>query len=539
MKKYYLLLVAAFIAVTAFAQQPQRKSTLPGQKALAAQMREKAKSQNGIGRSFAPRKASEDDILVEPPAEAVLEDWTFEGSYTSSQDSEDVQKTVQVAIDGNDFYLQGLAYYFPEAWVKGTINGGEIVFESGQFVGEDKYGTEYMIGSDDGETICDIVFNYDSEASTISQKTSYILENGDTKEEFSFYGYWRGITVYAGDPIVLEAITLPDGLETETYLLKGLSVEYDEGSDEEVSKPYEQQVQVGFDGDDVYFVGLSADYAEGVAKATKNGAGQYVIPANQYMGTYDVGGYGYWFYDFFFTAVDPETGALEDVVFDYDEATNTFSTNQTLALNGSRNTLYYYLKFNEVTITKMLDVAATPATPSVTSINLESDYPNVVFNVPATGTNGETLLTTKLFYQIWTQKAGGEEDLLRLSSVLYPEDFEESVVEIPYDHDGYDVYRAGSRVYLNQDQSEINSWLKIGVQSIYYGGDERNESEIDWYTIKEEPSVSTAISELNAERSVERYDLQGRMISGSAKGISIEKVTLSDGTVKTVKVVRK
>jgi hypothetical protein len=32
--------------------------------------------------------------------------------------------TVNVAIDGSDFYLQGVSVYFPDSWIKGEISGG-------------------------------------------------------------------------------------------------------------------------------------------------------------------------------------------------------------------------------------------------------------------------------------------------------------------------------------------------------------------------------------------------------------------------------
>lgn len=79
------------------------------------------------------------------------------------------------------------------------------------------------------------------------------------------------------------AVVAPENLVTETYIMKANSV-----------KPYYDPAEltlwlnVGFDGDDAYIQGLASDANSDASqlwvKATKNEAGQYVIPANQFMG---------------------------------------------------------------------------------------------------------------------------------------------------------------------------------------------------------------------------------------------------------------
>lgn len=458
------------------------------------------------------------DELVVLPVGVESEEWTIEGTYTTSQGSENVQNVTEFAKDGNDIYVKGLAYYFPDAWLKGTLNEetGIVTFVSGQFVGEDDYGKEYIIGSDDGETISDIEFVYDAEAQTLTQSTSYILENGDTRDEFSFYGYWTNVQFYAGEPIVLNPVVAPDGLVTETYLFKGMSLEYDEDSEEPSFEDYSAQVQVGFDGDDLYIQGLATDCPDLWVKATKNEEGKYVIPANQFMGTYDVGGLGWFIYDYFFTAVDSE-GNLVDVVLNYDAETNTLSTSQTLALNGSKNSLYYYLMFTDVTITKMVEVAATPADPKVLNINLDSSYPSVQFDIPTTDVEGNELLASKLFYQIWIKK-GDVEQVLTLSASDY-DALEEDMTEIPYTFgDDWDIYAGGSRIYLNMGAEELSTWTSIGVQSIYRAGGEENKSNIVWGNLPD--GINDINADLNSGKAV-IFNLAGQRLAQPQKGLNI------------------
>ena len=72
--------------------------------------------------------------------------------------------SITVATDGDEIYIQGLAYYWEDSWIKGTIEGDKAIFENAQFLGEDSYGPEYLVGTDDGSTLSEyIVFSYDPE----------------------------------------------------------------------------------------------------------------------------------------------------------------------------------------------------------------------------------------------------------------------------------------------------------------------------------------------------------------------------------------
>ena len=276
-----------------------------------------------------------EDILVELPEGVEPQEWALEGTFKTSQSYDDVVMATQVAFDGNTIYVQGLSYYFEDAWLKGTIADGIATFPTGQFVGEDEYGKEYMLGySYDSEEICDIEFAYDPEAKTLTMITDFIIENGDVKDELNFYGYWTELVLYEGAPVIIDPVTPPADLATTTYLFKAMMQErvYDDDDEEEEVKAfeagapvvYENQVLVGFDGDDLYIQGLSEDLAEGWVKATKNADGKYVIPANQYMGTLEM----LWFkFPYYFTALDEELN-LVDAILTVDPETKTISSDE-------------------------------------------------------------------------------------------------------------------------------------------------------------------------------------------------------------------
>lgn len=277
-------------------------------------------------------------------------------------------------------------------------------------------------------------------------------------------------------PVKELPVEAPAELATETYIFKSNAWEYASSGDIE-HPDYTLQVEVGFDGDDAYIQGLAHDAPELWVKATKNGDGQYVIPANQYMGELKIWSYTFPYY---WTALDAENNFV-DAVLNYDADTNTFTTEQTLALNGAANVLDYYLLFNDVTITKLVEVAATPAIPTFESFNLSSEvgYTSINAKIPTVDTEGNTLNTSKLFYTVWYEK-DGEQKPYTFAAALYTSDFDEDVTEVPYTHDGYDIYNGGEIIYLEDELGELQSWTNVGIQSIYYGAGERRVSPIAW-----------------------------------------------------------
>lgn len=335
-------------------------------------------------------------------------------------------------------------------------------------------------------------------------------------------------------PVKELPVAAPEGLETEDYIFAASAIAADKA--EEGAKPYTAQVKVGFDGNDVYIQGLATDEPEFWVKATKNETGKYVIPANQYMGEFSFWGYTFPYY---WTAVDA-TGKFEDTVLDFDAQTNTFKTNQILALNGAKDSLDYYLLYTDVTISKFIEVAATPANPTLNSFELseKAGLSKIKATVPTVGTNGEALNLNKLYYTIWIEKNGVQQPYTFFAS-LYGEDFDDDVVEVPYTHNEYDVYTGGEVIYLEDDLDELNSWTKVGIQSIYYGLGERRVSSIVWSDGTTDTDTTVGIKSVANDTDARFFDLQGRAINGTQKGLIIKQVRNADGKVNTVKVVRK
>ena len=321
------------------------------------------------------------------------------------------------------------------------------------------------------------------------------------------------------DDFVPTPVEVPEGLETEIYTFSAKAIEA--GKEEEGAQDYSFLSEVGFDGDNIYIKGLSTDTSDMWMKATKNAEGKYVIPANQYLGQLSF--FGMYIFDYFIAAVD-EAGNAVDVVLDYDAANNKFTTSQTVVLNSSLTEWDPYQTFTEVAFTKFAEVAATPADPTLEAINFTGvNYPNIYCSIPTEGTNNEILNTNKLFYTVWIEK-NGQQTPYTFTTTLYPQDFDEDVVEVPYKHDGYDLYAGGEIIYFEESEEELTSWSKVGIQSIYYGAGECRKSNIVWLENGSADGISDIKADMHNGNAV-IYNLAGQRIANgqkpTAKGLYI------------------
>lgn len=485
----------------------------------------------------------QEDVLVVVPATATVEaDWMLRGTYYDTDDTYSENYPVQVAFDGNDVYIQGLAYWFEDAWVKGTLSGTTLTIPTGQYVGEDEYGSTYFIGltatTDEATNApVDIEFTYDASAKTFTQVTPYMGEasqkSGDIND-ILFY-VWSGLTLYQGEaPASGELVELPEGVTPEDWTISA----YDPYYGENKIRP----AQVAIVGNTIYLNGLSESMPDAWIVGTIDG-NQATFAGNQYMGTMDLSYFGYGELAMYFNPSG-------NVVFTYDaDAGMLTAAGYSTELEG----LGSFDELEDIVITKVVEKPATPATPTILgySDGTGDEYPYIQFAAPFTDVEGNYLAASKLYYEIVVKDAQGNVNPLSLSKDLYGY-FTETLTEIPYlFSDGYDIEVLNEErvVYLNQDLTVIASWANIGVKTIYKGGGETHESEIAWALEEEEPGVdpgedpgedpTDGINGIDADDANARYfDLQGRPVDKSAKGIVIKQVRDRNGKLTTVKVVR-
>ncbi|MBO4462756.1 MAG: choice-of-anchor J domain-containing protein [Prevotella sp.] len=601
------------------------------------------------------------DGIVELPEGVEPMEYTLTAAGATSQGDLDIEDTKFVAFDGNDVYLQGLAYYFPDAYVKGTLNANnQIVIPSGQFVGVDEYGKEYLVALDvdDEGYIIDaenIVFNFDAESGVISLVENTFYGESGVKDATGLYDYFYEATYTPGAIELPDPVVAPEELEPFTAYLSCNSYN---------GKIRARELQVGYKGTDAYIQGLCEYIPEAWVKGTIDLASMTVtFPTGQFYGTFaDT-------YNLFFVGYDYDADEIADVVFDLNVEDQSLTTDQWIILNGKQNKISYYDYYYDVVITKekpevpevveapedlvteayqfkgfdtyfeedvtkevqagfygegqvyiqglsdyvpeawvvgtlegttltipetylgiftfwgtdyevffsgatftydaeagtftsadgfvtyedpsdeeymdeyvdvvltkLNDVAATPVDPEITNLVTTGGYPKVNFNILLEDTEGNPIIGAKTSYQIFFEK-GGVEQALTLDADLY-EKLDEDLTEIPYGFsDGWDIFT--STVYLNQGVDELATWSKVGIQTIYRGGGEVNKSNIVWMENPDYDPTVVGINDINANNNAVYYDMQGRVADASAKGLLIKQTRNANGTVKTVKVVRK
>ena len=389
---------------------------------------------------------------------------------------------IQVAIDGNDMYIQGLAYYFEDGWIKGTIDGGNVIFPCGQCVGEDDYGPEYIVGSEDGSEISDIVFEYDEENGVLTSSTTYIIENAEA-DEVAAYAYWDRPVFSTEEPEKPQAVVLPEGAEVMDYVMT-----YYDDEDKEASK----SVMVAVVGNDVYIQGFSEYMPKAWVKGTKDG-NTVTFPGEQYVGTYASSYDSYFFYE-------------GDVVFTYDPDTESYSANG--EIYGVLDNQYLDGYYVSPVLTKVNEVAATPATPSITKMEESEIFGwKLFFDIPLEDTEGNLLAASKLYYQLFAD-VDGEVTPLTFTPATHDELTEDMTV-FPYGFtDDWDFY--ADEIFLNGVYSE--DWDKVGIQSIYLGGGEERKSEIGWFTIEkpvEEIEIANSTFDVAADFQTESLATTG------------------------------
>ena len=440
----------------------------------------------GVDRQAQPvvsRSRRTEEGSVTPPATASVETWyTTNGAfYIYSQgsyvDASSYMKTVNVAIDGSDIYIQGLGYWFKEGWIKGSIDATTATFSNSQIIGEDEYGPEYIVGSNDGVTLSDnIVFNYDAANGVLAAVTTLILENAEA-DEVAPYCYWNQPSFSKTEPQGPAVVVVPEGVEAVDYVMS-----YTTGS---------TPVKVAVDGNDVYFQGMSNYIPDAWVKGTKDG-NNVTFEANQYVGEYAG-------YESFFFYNSPAT-------FVYDADADTYSaTGHIFGVLGGQ---YYDGNYTNPVLNRVVEKAATPANPVITDLKNGNYGYYIVFNVPLQDTEGNPLVASKLSYEIFTD-VNQEVSPLTFTPATHSK-LTENMTIIPYGFtEGYDFY--DTQIYFNDLYSD--SWNKIGIKSIYTGGGETHETEIQWYTIKPygEPEATTAanVDALPYENALNSADLFG------------------------------
>ena len=370
--------------------------------------------------------------------------------------------TALVGVDGTDVYIQGILPHCPNGWAKGTLEEGVVTFPV-QCVGT--YSGVYIYLAAYGDAPSPVTFTYDA-AMDMYVSEDYILANAYTDKFGFYYPYFNGMTIGEEDLV-----------GDFTFDFNAMNV------------PTSSNVTT--DGD----ITENFEIVKGNATLTISPKDEGATTANRFWSTN--AGPQLRVYSGTLTFTVPKGYNITGITFNYakwnasnaanagtitDDATNKVATwegaAQTVVVTIAANTQINNIV---VTVEEAPEVAATPATPAITNLKLTgTNYPALGFSIPTVDTNDYPMNVDKLYYTIWYELDEGEAQQFTISAEEY-QYVEEDLVEVPYTYnDEWDIYEGGAKFYLNPADFDYTLWKRIGVQSIYYGADERNASEIAW-----------------------------------------------------------
>lgn len=283
-----------------------------------------------------PEAIAGDDPLVTPPTGMTTKTCELRGYQYDEKHVANIPThyTVEVGTVGDELYVRGLALACPEGWVRANVQDGVATVDAVQYLGN--YNGLYDLYActiDEVGDIKPLTFRYDAATSTLTMPDddTFVINCGyETPMPFV---YFTDVTIapYSPQSPVMTTSEPPAGLDHLRYTLRARDYE----TDAEV----EQYVEVCFDGDDVWMMGLSADFCDIWAKGQKTG-NVVVFPKNQFLGLYGEE------YPIWLGGVDIISGTplYSDFILVYDPATGIFTEPEEmnyLIINASTTEVYH------------------------------------------------------------------------------------------------------------------------------------------------------------------------------------------------------
>lgn len=568
MKKYYFAFAAAMLAATSFAQSPKdgqklfsgNSLSLNGQKEVV--MPKNAQSNivfkdinNPESKTVLPlfkKAAAKVDfpttLITETPEGTLYKDmWrSFYGYYVywfwavlAEEDA--LGGDLVEGADGSFYIKNPFGGYATNTWIKGEKGEGDTInVQLPQAIYDYGEGVYLYAMNMKDSTYYDEDGNLSSTfVPAESQVVKYVWHDktltktddthliGMVDVDGGWYGYGDYTSVWTEQ-------TDPKSTPADTTGTQPYTMQY--GGDF-------QFVDVKFDGSDVYVKGVSSTQPDAWIKGTIKGDSAYFDM--QYFGVDPEYNYHTYFipaipvqvydeeYEEYYDSYEIKDGAL---AFAYDAEAKTLATDGLFLINGGKSRVYYISAIDSAVFAPYTEVAAIPADPTITDFmayDEEYGYGGVAFDAPKVGTKGEVLNPANMYYNMYF-----DDELFTLFSDEYP-GIEDEMTDIPYDFYDYVNYDISCSGTSHTFYFYTTGFDRIGVQMFYTGGGETNSSNIVYYDVTATGIKSAVKSGDNAVKTVTYTDLGGRTVKNPTSGLYLKTMTFADGTVKTVKVVKK
>ncbi len=330
---------------------------------------------------------------------------------------------------------------------------------------------------------------------------------------------WNGFAEIYSDWTLLnsQTVNVPSGIEESTAEIHSGNNSYVGG--------------VAFDGNDVYIRGLFNIMTESWIKGKRNGD-KISFSTGQYLG--EAPAYNYYAYLVTGQMVTLDNGnydveMTDSIIFTYDEENMTLTTgeDQVVVCNAGTSEIVSmnYIISPSINI-QAANISKTPANPyNLGYVDWWDWGLNVIrFSIPDTNVDGILLDPRNLYYKVFFD----DEEF-----TFYEDEYSvsESMTLVPY---GF----VCNNIRGNGQDREIYIFFEgadsFGIQLYYIvDGEILGESELisKQISVGIDPNIATETTVI----STSYYDMSGREVDASFKGIRMKTVKFADGTVRTFK----
>ena len=141
-KTFTLMLLTFLVSTLSLAQKhdlsmpsvkPSRQAPSLTMKGMQTSGMASKTAKEGAFRNVAARRAS----AVVPPEGGDVVPYVLNGDNSRAKG---IRRVVRVVwASDTEIYIQGVSYFIPDAYIKGTVEGNTITFKGGQYFGQYKY----------------------------------------------------------------------------------------------------------------------------------------------------------------------------------------------------------------------------------------------------------------------------------------------------------------------------------------------------------------------------------------------------------------
>lgn len=561
MKHFCTLLTALMLASSAFATPATDNLSFRkgGKLAPIAHNNGKVKKSRAVSK-ISPEDLT-GDIITEAPEGKTTEysgashSWYHVFALTE-EDVKGYVTEITVTEDGKAYWKDPLSQAPFGSYIVGDVVGDKITFNFPQHISSDytyiDWGLVYEFyvalfeatetvdeegeasvsySATDNQTVTFTI----NEDGTITQDGDAIIGMGDY-DEWDEYFYFDG---YADQNITLApfadtTVEVPESVNFEDWVFT-----------DDYNDLKKWLVKVGFDGNDVYVKNIAADAPEMTVKGTLDGD-KITIANGQYLGKL-YSRYNYTQAGTLEYVTDEETGRKvgyvvnidSDFVFNYDAEAKKMTSpdidSSLLFACGNGGETYNFVAVNPTIYNQGEITSYVPEAALITRVEDDWAYYEQIglrFQNNLVNEDGQLLPEENFGYEIYI-----DGELFTFTAGDPYDHMTEDMTEVPYSYtDGYDIqYTPGTDYHYVYFY--FNTMNSVGVRMVYNAPDGQkyysgfSTMEVDF----------SGVENVNADKNVkssEYFDIAGRRVDASAKGLVIKRSTMEDGSVVTSKVIR-